>query len=179
MVALRNLVSAHIVDEYPPLADIRGSYVAQVHFLFCVTQICIFFLDQKYTNLYTQIFLFTKKISSLCAHRRAPQPPPLSVRAHDSASSDVQGDSVAGRRLGSWQRRRLVRRRRSRRKRRRRRRRSGKQAGAAETTASSICSTPGVVSSPLRAMTVTGEETKNTKGAKFIKCLIFSCKRDQ
>ena len=163
MVALRNLVSANIVDEYPPLADIRGSYVAQVRFLFCV-----------YANLCTH-----KKISSLCAHRRAPQPPPLSVRAHDSASSDVQGDSVAGRRLGSWQRRRLVRRRWRWRKRRRRRRRSGKQAGAAETTASSICSTPGVVSSPLRAMTVTGEETKNTKGAKFIKCLIFSCKRDQ
>ena len=139
MVALRNLVSAHIVDEYPPLADIRGSYVAQVHFLFCVTQICIFFLDQKYTNLYTQIFLFTKKISSLCAHRRAPQPPPLSVRAHDSASSDVQGDSVAGRRLGSWQRRRLV------------RRRSGKQLEPQKQPQARGA----VVSSRVRAMTVT------------------------
>jgi len=58
MVALRNLVSANIVDEYPPLADIRGSYVAQVRFLFCV-----------YANLRTH-----KKTSSLCVHPRAPQP---------------------------------------------------------------------------------------------------------
>lgn len=40
MVALRNLVSANIVDEYPPLADIRGSYVAQVRFLFVCMQVC-------------------------------------------------------------------------------------------------------------------------------------------
>jgi len=29
MIAMRNLVSANIVEEYPPLADVRGSYVAQ------------------------------------------------------------------------------------------------------------------------------------------------------
>lgn len=29
MVALRNLVSAGVVEEYPPLADVRGSFVAQ------------------------------------------------------------------------------------------------------------------------------------------------------
>jgi hypothetical protein len=66
-------------------------------------------------------YVFCFVCMQICVHSRKPphsastpvphNRPPLPVRAHDSASSDVQGDSVAGRRLGSWQRRRLVRRR--------------------------------------------------------------------
>ena len=54
MVPLRSLVSAGIVEEYPPLADVRGSFVAQV-----VIHLCIYDTRCIYHTMYICMYVYT------------------------------------------------------------------------------------------------------------------------